>query len=53
MPRSLKSTTPFLYADGTEILASSHNYGILVKNLNDDLKNLHTWPAKKITTPPK
>ena len=46
MPKCLKSTTPCLYANDTEIFASSHDYDTLVKNLNDDLKNLHTWLAK-------
>ena len=46
MPKCLKSTTPCLYADDTEIFASSLDYDTLVKNLNDDLKNLHTWLAK-------
>ncbi len=44
MPKCLKSTTtPCVYADDTEIFASSHDYDSLVKNLNNDLKNLHTW----------
>ena len=42
MPKCLKSTTPCVYADDTEIFASSHDYHSLVKNLNNDLKNLHT-----------
>ena len=46
MPQCLKSTTPCLYADDTDIFAASHDYGILVKSLNDYLKNLHTWLAK-------
>ena len=46
MPQCLKSTTPGLYADDTDIFAASHDYDILVKSLNDDLKNLHTWLAK-------
>ncbi|CAB4039912.1 Hypothetical predicted protein [Paramuricea clavata] len=40
MPKCLKSTTPCLYADDAEIVASSLDYDTLVKNLNDDLKNL-------------
>ena len=46
MPKCLKSTTPCLYADDTEIFASSPDYDTLVKNLNDDLKNIHTWLTK-------
>ena len=46
MLKCLKSTTPCLYADDTDIFTTSHDYDILVKNLNDDLKNLHTWLAK-------
>ena len=47
MPKCLKSTTPCLYADDTEIFASSLDYDTLVnKNLNDDLQNIHTWLAK-------
>ena len=46
MPNCLKSTTPCLYADDTEIFASSFDYDTLVKNLNDDLKNIHTWLTK-------
>jgi hypothetical protein len=42
MPKCLKSTTPCLYADDTEIFASSPDYDTLVKNINDDLKNIHT-----------
>ncbi len=46
MPKCLKSTTPCVYADDTEIFASSHDYDSLVKSLNNDLKNLHTWLTK-------
>ena len=46
MPKCLKSTTPCLYADDTENFASSFEYDTLVKNLNDDLKNIHTWLTK-------
>ena len=46
MPNCLKSTTPCLYADDTEIFASSFDYDTLVKNLNYDLKNIHTWLTK-------
>ena len=46
MPQCLKSTTPGLYADDRDIFAASHDYDILVKSSNDDLKNLHTWLAK-------
>ncbi len=46
MPKCLKSTTPCVYADDTEIFASLHDYDSLVKNLNNDLKNLHTWLRK-------
>ena len=46
MPKCLKSTIPCVYADNTEIFASLHDYDSLVKNLNNDLKNLHTWLTK-------
>ena len=46
MPQCLKSTTPGLYADDTDTFAASHDYDILGKSLNDDLKYLHTWLAK-------
>ena len=46
MRQCLKSTTPGLYADDTDIFAASHDYDILVKSLNEDLKNLHNWLAK-------
>ena len=46
MPKCLKSTTPCVYADDTEIFASSHDYDSLAKNLNNVLKNLHTWLTK-------
>ena len=48
MPQCLKSTIPRLYADDTDIFATSHDYDILVKSLNDDQKNLHTWLAKNM-----
>ncbi len=47
MPKCLKSTTPCVYADDTEIFASSHDYDSLVKNLNNDLKNLQHLAYKK------
>ena len=46
IPKCLISTIPCVYANDTEIFASSVDYDTLVKNLNDDLKNLHTWLAK-------
>ena len=45
-PKCLKSTTPCLYADDTEIFSSSPDYDTIVKNINNDLKNIHTWLAK-------
>ena len=32
-------------------IASSHDYDSLVKNLNNDLKNLHTWLTKNKLQP--
>jgi hypothetical protein len=46
MTTCLKSTTLCLHADDTKIFVSSPDYDTLVKNLNDDLQNIHTWLAK-------
>ena len=43
MPKSLKHTTPSMYADDTEIYASSNNCDELVANLNCDLDNVRRW----------
>jgi hypothetical protein len=47
MTTCLKSTTLCLHADDTKIFVSSPDYDTLVKNLNDDLKNIHTWLCQK------
>ena len=46
MPDSLNNTTPSLYADDSEIYASSDNSGDLISKLNEDLKNLSRWMRK-------
>ena len=43
LPKYLKSTTAGLYADDTQIYASSDNYDELVGLLNSDLKNISKW----------
>jgi hypothetical protein len=43
LPQYLKFTTPGLYADDTQIFASSDNYDELVELLNSDLKNISRW----------
>ena len=43
MPQYLKFTTPSLYADDTQIYASSDNYDELVNLLNSDFENITTW----------
>ena len=46
MPDSLNNTTPSLYADDSEICASSDNSSDLISKLNEDLKNLSRWMRK-------
>ena len=46
MPDSLNNTTPSLYADDSEIYASSDNSSDLISKLNEDLKNLSRWMRK-------
>ena len=46
MPDSLSHSTPSLYADDTEICASSRNYTDLVAKVNIDLGNTHKWILK-------
>ncbi len=43
LPQYLKFTTPGLYADDTQIFASSDNYDELVELLSSDLKNISRW----------
>ena len=43
LPDYLKNSTPFLYADDTQISSSSDNYDSLTENLNCDLYNIHKW----------
>ena len=43
MPDNLEKSTPFLYADDTQISSFSDNYDTLVENLNCDLHNIHNW----------
>ena len=46
IPDSLSHSTPSLYADDTEICASSRNYADLVAKVNIDLENTHKWMLK-------
>ena len=43
LPEYLKFTTPDLYADDTQIYASSDSYDELVNFLNSDLENINRW----------
>jgi hypothetical protein len=43
LPQYLKFTTPGLYADDTQIFASSDNHDELVDLLNSDLENISRW----------
>ena len=45
LPDNLEKSTPFLYADDTQISSFSDNYDTLVTNLNCDLHNIHNWPS--------
>ena len=40
MTDCLEKTTPYLYADDTEITSSSDNFDSLIENLNYDLNNI-------------
>ena len=42
-PECLKNTVPSLYADDTELYASSYDSIDLVSKLNQDLKNVNNW----------
>ena len=44
--RSLEKTTPYLYADDTQISSSSYDFETLAQNLNDDLNNIQRWLLK-------
>jgi hypothetical protein len=46
MPDHLKKTTPYLYADDTQISSSSYDFETLAQNLNDDLNNIQRWLLK-------
>ncbi len=46
MPESLNYSTPSLYADDTEIYASSNDCGDLVHTINNDLENIRKWMIK-------
>jgi retron-type reverse transcriptase len=43
LPQCLQKTTPGLYADDTEIYASSHNVNDLINNINYDLNIVTQW----------
>ena len=46
IPDCLKSTTPCLYADDTEIFSSSNDFTEIIGNLNSDLNNIRNWLVK-------
>ena len=46
MTDCLEKTTPYLYADDTEIPSSSDNFDTLIENLNYDLNNIRKWLSK-------
>ena len=46
LPDCLHNTTPCVYADDTQIFASSNDYAELINNLNFDLNNISQWLAK-------
>ena len=46
MTDCLEKTTPYLYADDTEISSSSYNFDTLIENLNYDLNNIRKWLSK-------
>ena len=46
LPRSLKESTPCLYADDTQIFSSSYDYNELIDKLNSDLINISDWLAR-------
>ena len=41
--KSLKHSTPTLYADDTTLIITAKSYAVLAKHLNEDLKSLYTW----------
>ena len=43
LPDNLEKSTPFLYADDTQISSFSDNYDTLVESLNCDLHNINNW----------
>ncbi len=46
LPDCLHKTTPCLYADDTQIFASSNDYAELIDSLNYDLNNISQWLVK-------
>ena len=46
LPECLQRTTPCLYADDTQIFASSADYGELIDSLNHDLNRISHWLVK-------
>ncbi len=43
LPECVKNTTPGMYADDTQIYASSASFSELVTKLNQDLENIVKW----------
>ena len=43
LPNCLQFSTPCLYADDTQIFASSTDANVLANNINPDLENLYDW----------
>jgi hypothetical protein len=46
LPECLKNTTPGMYADDTQIYASSASFSELVTKLNQDLENIVKWLSR-------
>jgi hypothetical protein len=54
LPQCLQKTTPGLYADDTEIYASSHSVNDLIDNINYNLNIVTQWMENnKLRIPPK
>ena len=43
LPECLRSTTPWMYADDTQIFSSSYDANELVVELNSDLARVRNW----------
>ena len=50
LPECLRSTTPCMYGDGTQIFSSSYDANKLVIKLNSDLGHVRNWFIEKQTS---